>query len=117
MELVVHQRAQELFGPMLEGDIAATQAASLQAHLTDCVECRTGFEQYERAISLVREVGREPAPQGFAARVLRRTRRRRRWSHLQGGRFLELTWFPAAEVMIPVLIAATVALLIIVMAP
>jgi anti-sigma factor RsiW len=117
MELAAHERAQELFGPMLDGDIAATQAASLRAHLTDCAECRTGFDQYEKAISLVKDVGRERAPEGFATRVLRRVRRRRRRSNLDGGHLIELTSMPAAEVMVPLLIAAIVAVAIIAMAP
>jgi anti-sigma factor RsiW len=116
MQLVGHEQAQELFGPMLDGDIAATQAAGLRAHLSDCVECRTGFDQYEKAISLVRGIGREQAPEGFATRVLRRVRRRRR-RNLEGGRFVEFTSMPAAEVMVPLLIAAVVAVTIVLLAP
>jgi anti-sigma factor RsiW len=118
METLAHERAQELFGALLDGEIHATEEAGLRAHLTDCVECRTGFDQFEKAISLIRDVGRERAPEGFATRVLRRVRRRRRHTRLQGGRLLfEHGAFPAAEVIVPILIAAAVAALIIFAAP
>jgi anti-sigma factor RsiW len=117
IEPVAHETAPELFGALLDGEISTSQEEGLRAHLSGCVECRTGFDRYERAISLVREVGREHAPEGFATTILRRVRRRRRLSHFNGARLLEVTSTPAAEVMIPVLIAAAVAALIIFAAP
>lgn len=117
METVAHERAQELFGPFIDGEIAPGEAADLRAHLTGCVECRSGFDEYEKAVTLLRDVGRERVPEGFATSVLRRVRRRRRQSRFAGGRLIELNTIPAAEVLVPILIAAAVAAVIIVAAP
>ena len=117
METVAHERAQELFGPFIDGEIAPAEAADLRQHLSGCVECRSGFDQYEKAVTLLRDTGREHAPEGFATTVLRRVRRRRRQSRFAGGRLIELNPIPAAEVIVPILIAAAVALLIVVAAP
>ncbi len=118
MEAIAHEQAKDLFGPMAEGELSSVEAKSLTAHLSGCAECRVDFQQYERAVVLVREVGRERAPEGFATSVMKRIRRRRRMDRFQGGRILaEISTIPGAEVLVPVLIAACVAALLFLLAP
>jgi len=102
---MAHQEAQALFAPMVDHELAPQQEARLRSHLDCCPECQQGFEKYERAVTLVRSVGRERAPADFTQQVLRRVRKRRRW---QGAQVFEGLGVPS-QAGIAVLIAAAIA--------
>lgn len=114
---LAHNEAQKMFARLVDSDLPAREEAALRSHLDDCAECRRGFEKYERAVALVRSVGRERAPADFANQVMRRVRRRRRGAFgLQGARFFEEVSIPV-EAAIPVILAAIVAAILVFASP
>jgi anti-sigma factor RsiW len=66
--------ARELFSARVDEALASTDAARLDAHLTECAECRTSFAHFERTVSLVRGIPPAHAPAGFVDRVLEKAR-------------------------------------------
>lgn len=112
MELSTHQEARSLFPALVDDELDGEQAKGLQAHLDQCAECRTGWVRYERAISLVRKAPREKPPVALTAAILRRIRRRKS-AALRRERVLALAYRVPYEVVLPILMAAAVAALLI----
>lgn len=69
--------------------------------------------QYERAVKLLRDAPKEKAPDALASMILRRTRRRR----LHARDVHQLAWRFPAEVVVPLAIAALVALFMVLASP
>ncbi|MFQ6098624.1 MAG: anti-sigma factor family protein, partial [Armatimonadota bacterium] len=55
-----------------EGVLAPGDARRLERHLTECAACRNVLTELRALEQALREMPREPAPQGFAAAVSRR---------------------------------------------
>jgi anti-sigma factor RsiW len=107
-----------MFAPLLDAELPAWDEAALRTHLSDCARCQQGLARYQRAVELLREAPRARAPAGFATRVLRRVRRRRRALREgpQGARFFEQVSIPA-EAAIPIVLAALIAAILVLAAP
>ena len=73
-------------GDWLDGLLPAEPSGRLRAHLGDCSDCRRALERERAFHGLLGSLGREPAPAGFAERVLalvlpaQRPARRPLWS-------------------------------------
>ncbi|MGI5863037.1 MAG: anti-sigma factor family protein [Myxococcales bacterium] len=110
-----HERAQALFGQLVDEELAPADEIALRSHLDSCADCQHELERYSRTVSLVRSLEREKAPAELAAQVMKRVRRRRRGLFgLQGGRFFEQVSVPA-EVAVPVVLVAIAAAAVIVL--
>lgn len=108
---ISHTQAKALFPALIDEELGRREETELRAHLDTCVECRQGWDRYERAVSLVRKVDRERAPASLASVILRRVRRRK--SHLfRRAQALQLAYRVPVEVIVPILVAAMVAALL-----
>jgi anti-sigma factor RsiW len=100
---------ERLFTGAVDDTLSDADQATLEAH----PELRARLAQYRRAVSLLRQAPREKAPDALASMILRRTRRRR-----QHARDLHhATWRVPAEVVVPLVIAALVALFMVLASP
>lgn len=111
-----HKEVRSLFGALVDADLPPMEERRLRVHLDDCADCRTGWERYERAVTLVRGTQREKAPPSLASNILRRTRRQR----IQGMRGLHLAHLHhrvPVEAVIPVLLGVLVAVMLMLLAP
>lgn len=104
---------ERLFVGAVDRALPPEQAKELETELSQDPALKAKFEKYQRAISLLKDSPREKAPDALASLILRRTRRRR-----FQGRNRELTHsrFPI-EVVVPLLIAALVALFMLFASP
>ena len=108
-----HAQAQELFGLLVDEELAPGEERALKSHLDACAGCKQEFEQYARTVSLVRSLDRERAPRELTAQVMKRVRRRRRRLFgAQGALFFEHVSVPA-EVAVPVVLAVVAAAVVI----
>lgn len=106
-----HQEVRGLFGALLDEELTDGKAASVREHLDGCTDCRIGWDRYARAIELVRKVAREKAPPSLASTILWRVRR----EGLFGARGLvraHAHYRVPIEVMLPVVLGAAIAALI-----
>lgn len=104
---------ERLFVGAVDDALAPAEAKELETELAENPELKAKFAKYQRAISLLKESPREKAPDALASLILRRTRRRR----FQGrNRELQQSRFPV-EVVVPLLIAALVALFMLFASP
>jgi hypothetical protein len=77
--------ARELFSAEIDGVLDADEAASLQAHLAECPECRRELARFRATVAVLHSVEPLRAPAGFVDRVLDAARppswteRLRRW--------------------------------------
>jgi anti-sigma factor RsiW len=104
---------ERLFVGAVDGALAEPEAKEFDAELSADPKLKAQFEKYQRAISLLKEAPREKAPDALASLILRRTRRRRfsmRTREIHDARF-------PAEVIVPLLIAALVAMFMILASP
>lgn len=111
-----HREAKSLFGAWVDEELPRQDEARLRSHLEGCVDCRTGWERYQRAVTVVRGVEREKAPPALATTILRRVRRRR----FSGPRALHLAHLHhrvPVEAFIPVMLGILVAAVLMLMAP
>jgi len=106
-----HREATNLFPALIDQELADREAARLKAHLDGCVECREDWDRYSRAVTLVRKVEREPAPPALTSTILRRVRRRR-FRGLRALEFFDSNYRFPYEVLLPILLAALVAALL-----
>jgi len=104
-----HGEARSLFPALVDRELGEPDEVRLRAHLEICDDCRTGWTRYERAVEKVRSLERVRAPKTFASQVLLRSRRRR---GLRAIARAEADYRLPTEIIIPVLIAALVALVI-----
>ncbi|MBX5482343.1 MAG: zf-HC2 domain-containing protein [Myxococcaceae bacterium] len=111
-----HKEARSLFGALIDDELPKREALRLRSHLDACVDCRSGWERYERAVRIVRGVEREKPHPALATLILRRVRRRR----IHGARALHLSHVHnrvPVEAIIPVMLGIAVAAVLILMAP
>ena len=107
---------ERLFVEAVDGALADADVERFQAELQANSELKARFEQYQRAVSLVRGQPRERAPEVLASVILRRTRRRRSVMHSLRLNEMHFNRVPA-EVFIPLLLAAAVALFLMTASP
>ena len=101
-----HEEARALFQPWVDSELPAPAEASLHGHLSECADCRIGWEEYSGLVSGLRELPEPPVPRELASQILKRARRRR-----PALRALQLTWAyrVPVELLVPLLIAAAIA--------
>jgi predicted anti-sigma-YlaC factor YlaD len=108
MEQMDHRKARSLFLDAVEGSLGPGDSQKLELHLDVCNDCRTGFQQYSATVFRVRQTRREKAPQALATQVMRRIRRKRPAS-LRGQWWTHAQHRLPVELLIPLLVAAAVA--------
>lgn len=105
---------ERLFVGAVDGALAEKDSSALDTALAENPELKERFKKYERAISLLRDEPKHKAPDALSSLILRRTRRRR--FQLRSREFPQFSAFPA-EVVVPMLIAALVALFMMLASP
>lgn len=105
---------ERLFVGAIDGALAEADAKSFDTAMADSPELKARYETYQRAVGLLRGEPRHKAPDGLASLILRRTRRRR--FALRAREIPQFSAFPA-EVVVPMLIAAFVALFMLLASP
>ncbi|MFO0594253.1 MAG: hypothetical protein U0228_03085 [Myxococcaceae bacterium] len=104
---------ERLFVGAVDHALPSTEEKEFEGELAENPELKAKFAQYQRAISLLKDSPKEKAPEALASLILRRTRRRR----FQGrNRELQNTRFPV-EVIVPLLLAALVAVFMLLASP
>lgn len=104
---------ERLFTGAVDDALPEGEADDFEKQLAENPELKAKFAQYERAIALLKEAPREKAPDALASLILRRTRRRRfqdRAREIQHARF-------PVEVVVPLIIAALVAMFMVLASP
>ena len=104
---------ERLFVEAVDGALAEKEASEFDAQLAANPELKAQFAKYQRAISLLKQAPREKAPDALSSLILRRTRRRR---FAVRTRDIQSAHFPA-EVVIPMIIAALVAMFMLLASP
>ena len=104
---------ERLFVGAVDDALPGSDASQFDAQLSEDPRLKARFAQYQRAIALLKEAPKEKAPDALASMILRRTRRRRfqlRSREIQNFRF-------PVEVVVPMLIAALVAMFMLLASP
>ncbi len=101
---------ERLFVGAIDGALPAADARRLETELASDEALGSEFARYQRAVSLLRGDKKTKAPDALASSILRRTRRRRFAVRTQQAQEAFFS-FPA-EVIIPLLLAAVVAVMI-----
>ncbi len=63
------ERARELIGAHVDGELEGSDAAAVAAHIESCRECQKQMHDIGQIGGVLRALGREPAPPGLLARV------------------------------------------------
>jgi anti-sigma factor RsiW len=105
---------ERLFLGAIDGQLATDERAAFDELLERDVALRARYEAYRRTVSLLQGAPKEKAPDALASMILRRTRRRRFALRETDA---VTTWRVPAEVVIPLLLAALVALFMILASP
>jgi len=103
---------ERLFVGAMDGALADRDEIELKAQLANDPALKREYEQYERAVKLLRGQPQEKAPEALASLIMRRTRRRR--GMLRNAHTAQLHYRVPAEVLVPILIAVLVALFMLV---
>jgi hypothetical protein len=98
---------ERLFVDAIDEELACEDERPISKSLTERPELQAQFSRYRDVVKLLREAPRTPAPPALAATILRRARRRR--FHTRTAELVEQYRVPA-EVILPLLLAAIVAL-------
>lgn len=104
---------ERLFVGAVDGALAEKDSSEFDAELEADPKLKAQFANYQRAIALLKDAPKEKAPDALASLILRRTRRRRfstRTRELYNARF-------PAEVIVPLIIAALVAMFMLLASP
>ncbi len=104
---------ERLFVDAVDGSLPPAEQAAFAEHLAADVALQARFASYQKTVSRLKVAPKEKAPDALASMILRRTRRRRfqfRDRELADWRF-------PAEVVIPLLIAAAVAVFMLLASP
>ena len=104
---------ERLFTGAVDGALAEQESSEFDAELAADPELKARFAKYQRAIALLKDAPKEKAPDALASMILRRTRRRRfqlRTREIQNAHF-------PAEVVVPMIIAALVAMFMLLASP
>jgi anti-sigma factor RsiW len=104
---------ERLFTGAVDGALAEPEAREFDADLEADPKLKAQFAKYQQAIALLKDSPKEKAPDALASLILRRTRRRRHGSRM---REIQNARFPA-EVIVPLLIAALVAVFMLIASP
>ncbi len=106
-----HDAARARFSPLLDGALAAHEAAEVEAHLAECAPCRVELAQLRSTVTLLREVDPVQVPEGFAAAVRGRIEQlphataRAGWERLRGALpTIRWSWRTAAAAAAVVLV-------------
>jgi anti-sigma factor RsiW len=62
-------RARELVGAYVDGELRGDDRTSVAAHIESCVVCRELMGDIKRTTKAIAELGREPAPAALASRI------------------------------------------------
>src|SRR5262245_33092116 len=62
-------RARELVGAYVDGELGGDDCISIAAHIESCAGCRELMADIKRTSNAIAELGREPAPIGLASRI------------------------------------------------
>jgi len=81
-----HARTVDAFSAYLEGELSPEEKASLEHHLSTCIQCRTSLERFRRTIGGLGRLKRTAAPNSFLADIQQQIHRRSR------GRFFRRRW-------------------------
>lgn len=98
---------ERLFVGAVDDSLDANDAAAFRQLLSGDAELKGRFEQYTSAVKALKTLPREKAPAALASMIMRRTKRRR--SMFRSMAAHEATYRVPVEVIIPLLLAATVA--------
>ncbi len=109
-----HDEANERFSPYADRELSSDEEREFLLHLRVCADCRTEYERFARALSLVRGAERVRPRPGFARKVAGKLRLRRRKQVDRTVGNLALT--VSIEAAIPLLLAVGVAALLIFLA-
>lgn len=107
---------ERLFAAAVDDQLAEAEAFRFKGAIETDVELKSRYEQYRRAVQLMRAQPRERAPAALASVILRRTRRRRSVMHSLRLHEVNFSRVPV-EVLIPLLLAAAVALFLMTASP
>lgn len=100
---------ERLFTGAIDDALSDDEVATLEAN----PELKAKLAEYERAVKLLRDAPKEKAPDALASMILRRTRRRR----FSARDVQYFAWRVPAEVIVPLAIAALVALFMVLASP
>ncbi len=92
---------------LVEHELSADDEAVVRTHLAGCEGCAAEHRRLESTVGLVAGLGRVRAPEGFAARLLKRARSQR---HGAGLRVLAEHKVPYEGVIVVLLVAAAAVL-------
>lgn len=106
---------ERLFVGAVDQALPDRDAAQLEAELSSNPELKARFEQYQRAVKLLKGAPREKAPDALASMILRRTRRRR--FQLRSRELANAAYRVPAEVIVPIVIAVLVAMFMLLASP
>ena len=81
-----HTRTVDAFSAYIEGELAPEEKASVEHHLSTCIQCRTSLERFRRTLGGLGRLKRTTAPNSFLADIQQQIRRRSR------GRFFRRRW-------------------------
>ena len=65
--------ARKLLSPYIEKELTKAETAIFDAHVRDCVQCRTRLEEMQALHATFSSMEKLTAPPGFATRVMART--------------------------------------------
>jgi anti-sigma factor RsiW len=105
---------ERLFLGAVDDALAPGDLATFAAELDADVELKARYDSYKRTVGLLKGAPKEKAPDALASTIMRRTRRRR---FSLRDRDHNNTWRVPAEVVIPLLLAALVALFMVLASP
>lgn len=111
MNQLQHNEVQDLFSAYVDQELPPPELERFVAHLESCDGCMEGLERFEETVEQVRGVARIQAPSAFTRQVLRRVKHRKRRAAAVLP-FLDGSLHLPAEAVIPIIVAAAVALLI-----
>ena len=80
-----HTRTGDAFSAYLEDELPPEEKASLEHHLSTCIQCRTSLERFRRTLGGLGRL-RQAAPNSFLAAIQQQIHRRSR------GRFFRRRW-------------------------
>ena len=63
------ERARELIGAHVDGELDSADAAAIAAHLESCSSCRERMSDIKHVSGAMAALGREPAPEALLQRV------------------------------------------------
>jgi anti-sigma factor RsiW len=106
-----HRQTRALFLALADEELPGEKAQAVRQHLDGCGECQRGWRQYARTVQRLRGVERQKAPPALASVVMTRVKRQRRFG-LKGLHTLHAHYRFPVEVLIPMLLAAAVAVFV-----